>query len=473
MASLEQITTMIQNWQLSQAKAALRKLTRQKSKPGVDWHRAMTIAGHLAEHDTMLAAAQNWRAEAPSDPVRMITEITALGAVAKHEEAARLARELQQSEAGAADGYSLEGFYQARFGKREKAIALCREALAQFPDHAAAWEQISTFDGFDDLDADIAEMKHVEGAVTTKDGEQAISYALARAYEKNGDLDTAFEYISKAAAARQGPQGFDVRQIETYLKSAREAFTPDYIERHEVEGAGEGAVFIISLPRSGSTLLEQILSTSSLVTPTGEHAIMRSATLTLGNIDPETMARAEELEERDWRKMGQAYLDGLRRRFGASSVYTDKSLTNYIYAGLIRILFPASKLIWLTRDPRDVAWSCYRNRLQGAPWTESLEATCRYVKAHNETCDYWSGLLGDQMLPVSYEQLIKEPDETTQKIFDHIGVERPEAWRDFHKSTNPVATNSLAQVREPLNEKGLGAWRRYEKHLGSVFEQQF
>ena len=471
MASLDQILDLIQNWKLAQAKTALRKLTRQKSKPGVDWQRAMTVAGHLADHETMLAAAQNWRAESPSDPARLITEITALGAVSKHEEAAALARELQQSTAAAADGYSLEGFYQARFGKREKAIALCREALAKFPDHAAAWEQLSTLDGFDDLDADIAEMKRVEGVVTTNDGLQAISYALARAYDKKSEIDAAFDYIEKAAAARKGPQPFNVAQIDSYLRGLREVFTPDYIKRHEVEGAGEGAVFILSLPRSGSTLLEQILSTSLSVTPTGEHAIMRSATLTLGNIDPETMARADiEYEERDWRKLGQAYLDGLRRRFGASSVYTDKSLTNYIYAGLIRILLPQAKMIWLTRDPRDVAWSCYRHRIQGGPWTESLEATCGFIKAHTETCEYWAELVGDQILHVSYEQLIKEPDDITQKIFDHIGVDRPYAWRDFHKSADPVATNSMAQVREPLNEKGLDAWKRYEKHLKPVFD---
>lgn len=474
MASLDHITTLIQNRQFSQAKTALRKLTRQKSKLGIDWQRAMTLAGHLSEHDTMLAAARNWRSEAAGDPVRIITEITALGVTSNHEEAIKLSRVLQQnmSGSGAADGYSLEGFYQARFGKKDEALALCREALKRFPNHAAAWEQISSLNGFDDLSADILEMERVEQAVTSTDGRLAISYALMRAYDQKGNLEKAYEYVTKASQLRKGAQGFDVTQVTQYLMALQSVFTPEYIQRHEVIGSGDGLVFILSLPRSGSTLLEQILSTSDSILPTSEHAIMRSSTLKLGNLDPNTLAAANNFEDRDWAKMGKSYVADLRRRFGASPNYTDKTLTNYIYAGVIRILFPDAKLIWLTRDQRDVAWSCYRHRIQGAPWTDSLEATCRFIKAHTSICGYWQKLWGDQLIAITYEQLINEPDETTQKLFAHVGVERPDDWFDFHKNVNPVATNSLAQVREPLNEKGLSAWRRYEKFLAPTFDRE-
>lgn len=471
MASIERVSTLLSQREFGQAKAALRKLLRQKTKAGVDWTVAIGLAHQLADHDAALTATQNWRAGAPNDPERVVAEITALGTVAKHKEAAKLAKTLQKNSVVAADGFYLEAFYVARFGEREKAIALCREALDRRPDQTFAWEHLALLDGFTDPETDIAKMVRVEQTVSAPDQAQAICFALGRAYDRMGEYEKAFHFVSKAAQLRRGPQPFDIRQVRSFLDSLKTSFSMGFISDHEVENAGSGAVFILSPPRSGSTLLEQIISSAQSVKPTSEHAILRNASIQLGGLEPASIAAAASFKREAWRKIGQSYFDGLRRRFGASKVYTDKSLTNYCYAGLIRLLFPKAKFIWLRRDPKDVAWSCFRSRLNGAPWAESLEATCEFLKAHEEICGHWAKLFKGHVLDISYEQLVSAPDETTRQIFEHIEVERPSDWQDFHTRSDPVATNSLAQVREPLNTKGIGAWRRYEQFLKPVYDR--
>lgn len=473
MASLQQISDLIARRELSPAGAALRKLVRQKSKSGVDWRTAMALAGQLGDQETVLAAAQNWRAQSPSDPQRIVAEITALGSVARHKDAARLARSLQQHSRAAADGYYLEAFYQARFGKQEKALELCRKALALHREHAPAWEQIALLNGYGDRDADIAEMLALENRLNTADHLIALYYALGRAFDHAGEVDKAFHYVSKGAALRNNAAPFDLRPLLGYLDRLRGSFTRTFIEQHENRGAGDGLVFILSTPRSGTTLIEQILATAPSVTPTGEHMILRNAALGLASLEPPDMARAAAFKQDDWRKIAQSYFSGIRRRFGAGKIFTDKTLINYYYAGLIRIVFPEAKIIWLRRDPRDVVWSCFRSRINANQWAQSIDTACGFVNAHHKACAYWAELFGDRLLTVEYEQFVSAPDETSMRVFDHIGIERPIEWSDFYKNDNPVATASLAQVREPLNAKGVGSWRRYEKYLAPIYDQYF
>ena len=473
MASLQQISDLVAQRQLASAGAALRKLVRQKGKPGIDWQTAMSFAGQIGDQESVLAAAQNWRAQSPNDPQRLVAEINALGAVAKHKEAALLSRELQKSTRAATDGFFLEGFYVARFGKRERAIELCRQAIALNPNHATAWEQIALLNGYEDRDADIASMLTIEKRINDREQLIALYYALGRAFDHAGETDKAFAYISKGAALRTGPAPFDLAPLHAYLGRLRTTFNPEFIKKHQNGDAGAGAIFVLSAPRSGSTLIEQILTTASSVTATSEHMILRSAALALGNMEPQEMARTNDFKQSDWNKIAQGYFDGLRKRFGASKTYTDKTLINYYYAGLIRILFPAAKVIWLRRDPRDVVWSCFRSRINANQWAENLDTACGFIKTHHEACAYWAELFGDQLITLDFETLVGDGDATSRKLFDHVGVERPDDWSDFHKSSNPVATASLAQVREPLNTKGVGAWKRYEKHLAPIYDKHF
>lgn len=473
MASLQKISDLVAQRQLGSARVAIRKLVRQKNKPGIDWKTAMSFAGQLGDQESALAAAKNWRTQSPSDPARLVAEINALGAVARHKEAALLSRELQKSTRSATDGFFLEGFYLSRFGKRERAIELFRKAIELNPNHTTAWEQIALLSGYDDREADIAAMLTAEKRVNDRELLIAIYYALGRAFDHAGETEKAFSFISKGAALRIESAPFELAPLHAYLGRLRTTFCPEFVKKHQNGEAGKGAIFILSAPRSGSTLIEQILTTASSVTPTSEHMILRNASLELGNMEPQEMAATNDYKQSDWNKIAQGYFDGLRKRFGASKTYTDKTLINYYYAGLIRILFPAAKVVWLRRDPRDVVWSCFRSRINANQWAESLDTACGFIKAHHDACAYWAELFGDNLITLDFETLVADGDATSEKLFEHVGIERPNEWSNFYKSNNPVATASLAQVREPLNTKGVGAWKRYEKHLAPIYDKHF
>ncbi|NNE42115.1 MAG: hypothetical protein HKN14_14490 [Marinicaulis sp.] len=473
MASLENISAMIAQRQYGDAAAALKKLVRKKSKARIDWQAAISVAGQLGDQDLALAAAQNWRAESPADPHRIMAEITALGNVAKHKDAAHLSRELQKNSRAAADGYYFEGFYQARFGKRDLALGLQRKALDINPDHAFAWEQIALLNGYDNRDAEIAKMVDCEKRLRAPDQLIALYYALGRAFDSADDFDNAFAYISKGARLRQGPAPFDMAGVRAYLNRLKLTFTENFIANHENEDIGGEAIFIFSPPRSGSTLIEQILTTAPGITATSEHTILRAAAIALGSMEPPEMAAVANYERKDWRKISMGYFDRLRKRFGPGKAYTDKTLINYYYGGLIRSVFPEAKIVWLKRDPRDVVWSCFRSRINANQWAENLSTTCEFIKAHHEITDYWAELFGNRLIEISYEDLAAKPEETTAALFAHCGRDRPDDWAAFYESDNPVATASLAQVRAPLNTKAVGSWRRYEKFLAPIYDQHF
>ncbi|GJL92339.1 sulfotransferase family protein [Hyphococcus sp.] len=300
-----------------------------------------------------------------------------------------------------------------------------------------------------------------------------LCYALARTYDHLGEIENAFKWYAQGAALRDKTTPFDMAPYLAYLGRLRTTFTPELISRFQNESGGENLLIILSPPRSGTTLLEQILATSPKVTPTGEHMVFRNASLPLGSLEPVDMARADSFANKEWRQMAQSYQSGLRKRFGSGAVYTDKSLLNSNYAGLMRILFPQAKFAACVRDKRDTAWSCFRSHINANRWAQRHDSCAQFLHAQDEMQHHWAQIFGEDLVTIHYEDLVQDPGHTTQKLFTHAGLARPDDWDDFYKSGNPVATASLSQVRRPLNDASIGAWRRYEKYLAPAYDRYF
>ena len=386
---LENITRLIDARSLDKAEAALVKLARKKGAGRVDWRQAARLATSLGDQDLSLVFLERWRDENPNDPHRQIAVVNALGAVARHKEAAALARKLQGNPRAGGEGYFLEGYYQARFGHREKALELYRAALSVSPEHTPAWEQITLLQGYENAESDIAEMEALVRSITNPGLLIPLHYALGRAHDFAGDIDAAFTHVERGASLRERASPYKLQpQIDYYTRLAG-TFTTELVESLQNAAGGEGAVFIISAPRSGTTLVEQILATAGGVVPTGEHMLIRLASLSLASMEPPDMVRAQKLSRNSWKQMAQVYLRGINRRFRVRDRFTDKSLLNHNFAGLVRILFPKARFIWLRRDPRDVAWSCYRSRFDAC---RGLRRTRFFARRHDEAPIYPCGL---------------------------------------------------------------------------------
>lgn len=472
MATLDAINAMIAARDRSGAAEALQKLVRKKSKTGVDWRTAISLANSLGDQETAALAAERWRAAAPKDLHAVVASIEALGSIARHKEAATLAKTLQQTNASA-DGYYLEGVFRARMGARDEALPLFRAALKANPAHSTVWEQIALLDGYEDRSADIDAMRRLVDQLTAPAARIPLCYALGRAFDYADETDIAFQWFSAGAALRNQTAPYDVRAHLAYFQRLASTFSDATVASLRNETGGENMLFVLGAPRSGSTLLEQILAMADGVTPTGEHHLMRLATWRLGSGEPSDMERAKTFARRDWRQMAQTYLTGIRKRFGAGVLYTDKSMLNPTFAGFIRILLPQAKFLRCIRDPRDVAWSCFRSRITGNAWAQNLDTCAQYLKAHAALCAHWEDTVGDAMHTVVYEDFVANSDAAAPTLFAHAGVETPSNWREFHAQRGGVATASLAQVRRPLNTNAVSAWRRYEKHLAPIYDKYF
>lgn len=471
--TLQKISDLIQTRQLVEAADALRKLVKKKSRTPQDWRTAFRLAATLGDFDAALLAAQHAVEFQPNDPHAQLMLIEALGQVSQHEAAAKKARALQSHPAAAADAYFLEGVHLARLGDRDAAAGMFREALSIRRDHASAWEQLALIDAADPGAGDVDEMQSLLSRSQTAQLKIPLLYALGRTFDRIGDYDQAYACFVKGGQLRQQVEPVDVQPLLAYLQRLQQSFSPSLIEDIGAESGGANLVFIVAPPRSGSTLIEQILATAPSTTPTGEHTLLRLATLELGSMEPADITRARSMKPAAMRKMAQQFETALRKRYGAGKTYTDKTILNLYYVGLIRILFPNARIIQLHRNAPDVAWSCFTSRIQGNEWAQSLAGCAAYLNAHARLCGHWAEICRGEMIDVRYEDLVSAPDAETSRLFERLAIDRPADWSEFYLNKNAVATASLAQVRRPLSAGSINRWRRYEKHLGGEYESLF
>ena len=361
---LQTVQSLIAERKRHDAAILLEKLIAKKKPGALDWRQAIAFAENLGDIDSAIAAAKKWIAQNPADVTAQLKNIELLGAAARPQKAIQAARALRKNPNAKAEAYFFEGFMSARIGESTAAVDYFRKALNVNPHHAQSWEQIALMGGYDDLQADIATMEELKAASPSANMQVSICYALGRAYDRAGDYDRAFENVAQGAAMARRLQPFNIAPQLAYMQRLQQTFTPSLLnELSDGSNRGANLIFIAGAPRSGTTLVEQILATAKPVSPTGEHTLIRLATNQLGSMEPPEMEQARLRPQRAWRDMATAYEKHLVRRFGTSEIYADKSLLAHYFIGAIRLLFPAAKIIWCRRAHRDVVWSCHRSRI--------------------------------------------------------------------------------------------------------------
>jgi hypothetical protein len=232
-------------------------------------------------------------------------------------------------------------------------------------------------------------------------------------------------------------------------------------------------IFVLGLPRSGTTLVEQILVSHSKVVDGAEANLFRPASMAIKGYTPDEVRASFDRSDASTlpTRIAKAYLHLVDERFGKIGRVVDKTLNQTRYLGLIHHVLPKAKLIWLRRDPAGIAWSCYRTRFaKGVDWTRSLTDIAAYFRGEDRLHAHWSALLGDSLLTVPYEALVDDPDTWMRRIIEHVGLEWEEGVRDFHKTERAVTTASFAQVRKPMYASSKAAWKRYETQLKPFFD---
>jgi tetratricopeptide (TPR) repeat protein len=357
-------------------------------------------------------------------------------------------------------------------GQQQEALSEYRAAIALKPEFGEVYWSMANLKVFRFEPAEIAAMEaQLKREDLSESADIHFRFALGKAYEDAGDYDRAWESyhagnLRKRPLVSHDPVGFEVRH-----EKIPQVFSRDFLEQHAGEGFDSGApIFIVGLPRSGSTLIEQILASHSQVEGTLELPTLGEIALSTGRFRrgrqdyPEAI---RELRGRDFRAYGQQYVDDTRiyRTLGKPR-FTDKLPNNFSFVGFAHLILPNAKIINARRHPLDSILGNYKQLFgTGQNFTYDMTELALYYRQYHETMKHWHRVLPGKVLDVHYEEMVGDFEAQVRRILAHCGLAFEEACLRFHESERPVRTASSEQVRQPLYTRALGTWRRYEKQL--------
>ena len=307
-----------------------------------------------------------------------------------------------------------------------------------------------------------------------------VRFALARHHADAGDHARAFQYFrigNEMRAREAGRHGrtFDRAAVDGLAERSIALFTPEFFaERGETGAPSERPVFIVGMPRSGTTLVEQILASHHAVFGAGELDAIEAITYRLssaGRADaayPDTVAG---LDAAACRRLGDAYLERLATLDANAARVTDKMPANFRHLGLIALLLPGARIVHCQRDPLDVCLSCYvQNFTRGNEFSNDLGDIAVTYRAYRRLIDHWRRVLPVPMLDVRYEELVDDQAAVSRRIVDFVDLEWDPACLEFHANRRAVQTSSALQVRRPIYRDSIERWRVYQAELQPLIE---
>ncbi|MFC5578492.1 sulfotransferase [Lysobacter niabensis] len=307
-----------------------------------------------------------------------------------------------------------------------------------------------------------------------KEAEMFLHLALAKEQEDLAEYGQAFASLVRGKTAR-APQKYEFSRDDALFDAIEHGFGG--AEPAESGCPGSGPIFVFGMPRSGTTLVERILSSHPQVETAGELqdfgvALKRaSGSRTPELLDVDTMTRAGKV---DWRSLGEAYLASTRQRAGAALHFVDKLPHNFLYAGFIANALPAARLICVRRDPVDTCLSNFKQLFSlDSPYYDysfDLLDTGRYYLRFDRLMAYWKQRLPGRILEIQYEDVVANQEASTRQLLDFCGLEWDEACLRFEENASRVATASAVQVRSPIYRSAVQRWRHYEAHLEDLLQ---
>ena len=360
-------------------------------------------------------------------------------------------------------------------GKQDEAIAAYRECLAANPLFTESYWSLANLKTFRFTDEEVATMESLLAGDEIKDESRVhIHNALGLEYEGRKDYAKAFSHFHNCNRIRRQSESYDPVEVEVLHDDIIKAFDKDMFARHEGAGCPDPApIFVVGLPRSGSTLIEQILASHSQVEGTHELAdlsrvVNKKRRRTLRGRFPETVAK---LSTDAWAALGEEYIERTRK-FRTDRIYfIDKNPNNYTYTGLLKLILPNAKIINARRHPLDSCFGSYKQLFaMGQTFSYDLVELGEYYLNYQRMMDHWHEVLPGFVLDVNYEEVVDDLETQVRRILDFCNLPFEEACLRFHETERAVKTASSEQVRQPIYSSSVNLWRNYEQDLGELIE---
>ena len=442
------------------------------------------IQGMQGQHQESVRTMRRALAQRPDDPAYHNTLGTLLGQAGEYDAAITALRHTCELQPDMAIAWYNLGVMLVRSVRNEDALYALQQAVALDPHHMSAralladmlrmrgeTEQAETeyrrviseqswagmaWWGLADLrtqclvESDIQKMQQALREPRASDDDlMAIGFALARAYDEAGQYAESLEALASANAIAHRRRTWDRRGYSTAISSLNAAFTPP--PAGAPRGLGEEVVFIVGLPRSGSTLVEQILASHSMVNGAGElpdlPQVLAEESRRRGQHFPRWV---NAMQPADWERLGQRYLERTAYWRKTRQRSTDKLPGNWIYLGAIRAMLPGAHIIGCQRDPLETCFSCYRQRLDNNEYTRNFDDLASFWRDCERSLRHWHNLHPSKVLIHDYEAMLAEPTARIRELLEFCNLPFEEACLRFHENTREVRSPSATQVRQPL-----------------------
>lgn len=409
----------------------------------------------------------------PTNRKYKTTYATACVGVGEHERALELYRQLLENAPAAADLHLSVAHCLKTLGRTDEAVTAYRAAARARPDFGDAYWSLANLKTYRFTDAEITVMRQGVTRVSTPLVDRYhLCFALGKGYEDRGDFEQSFAFYQQGNALKKSEISYDPGVIERNTERQIAVCTAEFFSKRRGVGCERpDPIFIVGLPRSGSTLLEQILASHSQVEGTQELADIQRMALEFQGRDPETSAPRypqilRTLQAADFRTLGEKYLSDTQIYRSGKAFFIDKMPNNFRHLGLIHLILPNAKIIDARREPMAC---CFSNLKQlfasGQEFTYSIEDIARYYRTYLALMRHWDEVLPGRILRVQHEEVVDDLEGNVRKILDFCGLDFEPSCLEFHKTARSVRTASSEQVRQPIFREGLDQWQRFAPWL--------
>ena len=359
-------------------------------------------------------------------------------------------------------------------GERKKSEAAYQNAIKYFSLSGEAYWSLANLKTYEFSDKEIINMESSLTKNIHPNEMTQMHFALGKAYESKRQFDKSFEHYAEGNWQQRKQISYNAEDYKISIDELIDFFDKNKnLFNLKAQSNFDDPIFILGLPRSGSTMIEQILSSHSLIEGTQELPNILTISRDIKLIDqkkgyPHNLLG---LDQSSFDDLGKKYIDETKWARSSTPYFIDKMPNNFVHIGLIKLILPKAKIIDARRNPMDTCFSCFKQYFaKGQHFTYDLDDIARYYKDYVRLMDYWKQLFPEEIFTINYEQVIDNPNDRIRDLLEFCNVKFEDSCINFHKSKRPVKTASSEQVRQPMYKTGLDYWKNYSNNLDTLLK---
>jgi tetratricopeptide (TPR) repeat protein len=475
------------------------------------WKLASEVASLTGNHNAALAFVDRAIALKPGSGVLLMMKAQCLADAGEFDSARCIAEQAEAASSNDPALLSSLGAFLSRLGYQRDALRVLKASVALDPSDAASQYNLGAvlrflgdFEGaetaldhavrlqpFDgdawylrsQLRTQTSEHNHTRGLIDQLEkpprswqDEVHLRFALAKELEDQGELPRAFAEVQRAARVRRLHMDYDVRADIEVIEAIIDLFDVEFFKTTPAGVSPQSPIFVLGMPRTGSTLVERILGSHSLITMAGElddfPNCMMAALPTPGTSMRSRRDLVHATKQIDFATLGERYLARVSKRIHGASRFLDKAPMNFLYCGLILKALPSARIIHTCRNPMDSCFAIFKQLFNRAyPFSYDLDDLGKYYVAYHRLMRHWYRVIPQAIYGISYEKLVRSPRHEIGELLTFSALPWEERCMEFDQSTAPSTTASAAQIRHKIYDKSIGKWRSLEGQLRPIYDR--